>query len=48
MTSEERLEICRSCEHHSQDDFGYGCCAIKDNDLILAFVLDECPDGRWE
>jgi len=43
----ERLEICKSCEHCSQDHVGYDCCALKDNDLIIAFVLDECPDGRW-
>jgi len=43
----QRLEICKSCEHCSQDDFNYDCCALKENNLILAFILDECPDGRW-
>lgn len=48
MTNEEKLEICRSCEHHSKDDFDYDCCALMGNTLILGFILDDCSEGRWE
>lgn len=48
MTNEEKLEICRLCEHHSKDNFNYDCCSLAENMLILGFILDNCPEKRWE
>jgi hypothetical protein len=48
MNNEDKLKICQSCEHHSKDNVDFDCCALMENMLILGFILEQCPDGRWE
>jgi len=54
MTNEEKLKICRNCKHYFKDDSGSifegsandeNC--DQENSLIRAFILSNCPIGKW-
>ena len=56
MTNEDKLNICYNCHHYSDDDTetsfegspNTALCALMGNTLVRGFILQDCPDGRWE
>ena len=54
MDNEQKLNICRGCKHYFKDDSNATFAGSRndencdlENSLIRAFILSNCPIGKW-